>query len=57
MRLGLEALIAKASARRLAELAGTEKRIGPIRRRRLKSLPQARLLEQVRTRSSPNTMS
>ena len=34
VRLGLEALIAKASARRLAELAGTEKRLRPIRRRR-----------------------
>jgi Arc/MetJ family transcription regulator len=34
VRLGLEALIAKASARRLAELAGTEKGLRPIRRRR-----------------------
>jgi Arc/MetJ family transcription regulator len=35
VRLGLEALIARASARRLAELGGTEKRLRPIRRRRL----------------------
>jgi len=34
VRLGLEALIAKESARRLANLGGTEKRIRPIRRRR-----------------------
>lgn len=34
VRLGLEALIAKESARRLAELGGTEKRLGEIRRRR-----------------------
>ena len=34
VRLGLEALIAKASAHRLAELAGKEKRIRPVRRRR-----------------------
>jgi hypothetical protein len=32
--LGLEALIASASARRLAALGGTEKGLSPIRRRR-----------------------
>jgi Arc/MetJ family transcription regulator len=31
---GLEALIARESARRLAALGGTEKRLEPIRRRR-----------------------
>ena len=36
VRLGLEALIARESARRLAELGGTEKRLSPIRRRRSK---------------------
>ena len=35
VRLGLEALIAKESARRLAELGGTEKGLRPTRRRRL----------------------
>ena len=34
VRLGLEALVAKESARRLANLGGTEKRLRPIRRRR-----------------------
>jgi Arc/MetJ family transcription regulator len=34
VRLGLEALIAKESARRLADLGGTEKQLRPIRRRR-----------------------
>ena len=34
VRLGLEALIAKQSARRLAELGGTEKDIQAVRRRR-----------------------
>jgi Arc/MetJ family transcription regulator len=34
VRLGLEALIAMASARRLAKLAGTEKDLKPGRRRR-----------------------
>ena len=34
VRLGLEALIAKESARRLATLGGTEKRLRAIRRRR-----------------------
>jgi Arc/MetJ family transcription regulator len=36
VRLGLEALIARESARRLAALGGTEKRLLPIRRRRPK---------------------
>ncbi len=35
VRLGLEALIARASARRLAELGGTEKVLRSIPRRRL----------------------
>ena len=34
VRLGLETLIAKESARRLAELGGTEKQLRRIRRRR-----------------------
>jgi Arc/MetJ family transcription regulator len=34
VRLGLEALIARESARRLAELGGTEKKLKSIRRRR-----------------------
>jgi len=34
VRLGLEALITKESARRLADLGGTEKRLSPIPRRR-----------------------
>lgn len=34
VRLGLEALIAKESARRLANLGGSEKQVRPIRRRR-----------------------
>jgi len=34
VRLGLEALIAKQSARRLAELGGTERQLRHIRRRR-----------------------
>jgi Arc/MetJ family transcription regulator len=34
VRLGLEALISKESARRLAELGGTEKKLGSVRRRR-----------------------
>jgi hypothetical protein len=33
VRMGLEALIAKESARRLANLGGTERRVRPIRRR------------------------
>lgn len=35
VRAGLEALISRASSRRLAELGGTEKRLSPISRRRL----------------------
>jgi len=35
VRLGLEALIARESARRLAELGGTEKRLKAIPRRRI----------------------
>jgi Arc/MetJ family transcription regulator len=34
VRMGLEALIAKESARRLAELAASEQQLEPIRRRR-----------------------
>jgi Arc/MetJ family transcription regulator len=34
VRLGLEALISRESARRLANLGGTEKRLRPVRRRR-----------------------
>ena len=34
VRMGLQALIAKESAARLAHLGGTEKRLRPIRRRR-----------------------
>jgi Arc/MetJ family transcription regulator len=34
VRLGLQALIAKESARRLADLGGSEKRLRAIRRRR-----------------------
>jgi Arc/MetJ family transcription regulator len=34
VRLGLQALIAKESAKRLADLGGTEKRLAPIPRRR-----------------------
>jgi Arc/MetJ family transcription regulator len=34
VRLGLEALIAKQSSRRLAELGGTEKALQSVRRRR-----------------------
>jgi len=34
VRLGLEALISRESARRLADLGGTEKQLGPVRRRR-----------------------
>jgi Arc/MetJ family transcription regulator len=36
IHLGLEALIARESARRLAALGGTEKGLSPIRRRRPK---------------------
>ncbi len=34
VRLGLEALIARESARRLAELGGTEKTLKPVPRRK-----------------------
>ena len=34
VRLGLEALISRESARRLAALGGTEKQLRPVRRRR-----------------------
>ncbi len=34
VRLGLEALIARKSGKRLAKLGGTEKQLKPIRRRR-----------------------
>ncbi|RME24468.1 MAG: type II toxin-antitoxin system VapB family antitoxin [Deltaproteobacteria bacterium] len=34
VRMGLEALIARESARRLARLGGSEKNLGPVRRRR-----------------------
>lgn len=34
VRMGLEALIARESARRLARLGGTEKDLGPVRRRK-----------------------
>ena len=34
VRLGLEALIARESSKRLAKLGGTEKRLSPIPRRR-----------------------
>ncbi|MBI4565258.1 MAG: type II toxin-antitoxin system VapB family antitoxin [Planctomycetes bacterium] len=34
VRMGLEALIARVSAARLAALGGTEKKLSPIRRRR-----------------------
>ena len=34
VQLGLEALIARASAVRLAALGGTEKKLRPVRRRR-----------------------
>ena len=36
VRLGLEALIARESSKRLAKLAGTEKKLAPIPRRRTK---------------------
>ena len=34
VRMGLEALIARAGAARLAALGGTEKKLKPVRRRR-----------------------
>jgi Arc/MetJ family transcription regulator len=36
VRMGLEALISRESARRLARLGGTQKRLSPVRRRRYK---------------------
>jgi len=36
VRMGLEALIARESARRLARLGGTERQLKPIPRRRLR---------------------
>lgn len=36
VKLGLKALIAHESAKRLAELGGTEKQLHPVRRRRLR---------------------
>lgn len=36
VRMGLQALIAKESARRLAKLGGSEKKLKPIPRRRAK---------------------
>jgi len=39
VRLGLEALISRESARRLADLGGTEKRLQHVRRRRFSKLP------------------
>ena len=38
VKLGLLSLIAQESAKRLAELGGTEKKLGPIKRRRLRKL-------------------
>ena len=38
VKLGLLSLIAQESAKRLAELGGTEKKLGPIKRRRLGKL-------------------
>jgi Arc/MetJ family transcription regulator len=38
VRIGLESLIAKESARRLADLGGTEPRLSPIRRRRSRQI-------------------
>lgn len=38
VKLGLQALIANESAKRLAELGGTEKQLRPVRRRRLRKL-------------------
>ena len=37
LHAGLEALIARESARRLAALGGSERRLRPIRRRRLRT--------------------
>jgi Arc/MetJ family transcription regulator len=38
VRMGLQALIAKTSAKRLADLGGTEKGVSPIPRRRSKRI-------------------
>ena len=38
VRMGLEALVAKESARRLASLGGTERQLGAIPRRRTKNV-------------------
>lgn len=38
VRMGLEALIARESARRLAALGGTQRRLRPVRRRRAGSV-------------------
>ncbi|MCH8209516.1 MAG: type II toxin-antitoxin system VapB family antitoxin [Nitrospinae bacterium] len=35
VRMGLEALVARESARRLADLGGSEKSIRPVRRRKI----------------------
>lgn len=37
VRLGLEALISRESARRLADLGGTQKQLRPVRRRRTRN--------------------
>jgi hypothetical protein len=42
VKLGLEALIARESARRLADLGGTEKKLKNIPRRRAKHIRDAR---------------
>ena len=44
VRMGLEALIARESARRLAKLGGTEPHLSPIRRRRARSAGGSRVL-------------
>ena len=41
LNAGLEALIARESARRLIELGGTEKRLSPVPRRRQRPSPGA----------------
>ena len=38
LHAGLEALIARESARRLADLGGTERKLGPVPRRRSRSV-------------------
>ena len=42
IKMGLEALVARESARRLAELGGTEKKLSTIRRRRAAKVRDAR---------------